>query len=411
MRRRVTAVVITCVLLIMCGCTNKDKPSKIVTYFDGVDKAVVSEEQNEQKEQEEQKDQENQEEQKVQESKQQSKNQDQEQQSQETDSTMESSNESGNITYYDYVGEVPHIFMHALIAYPELKDKSGLMRYDNDCITVKEFKRLLEQLYQNGYSLVDINKTFYQDENGNMKLADSISVPEGRKPIVFSVDDVVYDVKKRGNGMVDLLALDKDNNIVAGTYKRDGTIEYSSDNEFVPILEEFVKKHPDFSSHGAKFTLCMTGFTGVFGYRTDRNYEGDRDAEIEKATAVANRLKELGYTFASHSYGHYDVTKLTFKALVKDLEHFRDEVEPIIGDVSVFVYPYGKLIKPEEKKYRLLLDYGYKVFCSVSNFFYERDYEDGKSIYMTRVAIDGYSLRHYKSVLAPVIDVTKVIDR
>ena len=68
-------------------------------------------------------------------------------------------------------------------------------------------------------------------------------------------------------------------------------------------------------------------------------------------------------------------------------------------------------MKPEEEKYELLRDYGYRVFCSVSNFFYRRDYEEGHSIYMTRVSIDGYSLRNYKTVLAPVVDVDKVIDR
>lgn len=313
--------------------------------------------------------------------------------------------------YEEYRGEIPHIFIHTLIAYPELKDKNGLMRYDSDCINVQEFKNLLEELYKNGYSLIDINETYYEDTDGKMKLAESVQVPKGRKPLIFSVDDVVYDVKKRGNGMVDFLTVNKENQIVSGTYKKDGSVVYSDDNEFVPILEKFIEKHPDFSSKGARMTLCMTGFTGVFGYRTDADYEGDRDAEIVKAKKVTKRLKELGYSFASHSYGHYDVTKHTVTSLKKDLQRFQDEVIPIIGETKIFVYPYGKLVKPEEEKYELLLDYGYRVFCSVSNFFYQRDYEEGHSIYMTRVSIDGYSLRNYKTVLAPVVDVDKVIDR
>ena len=285
------------------------------------------------------------------------------------------------------------------------------MRYDSDCINVQEFKNLLEELYKNGYSLIDINETYYEDSDGKMKLAESVQVPKGRKPLIFSVDDVVYDVKKRGNGMVDFLTVNKDNQIVSGTYQKDGSVVYSDDNEFVPILEKFIEKHPDFSSQGARMTLCMTGFTGVFGYRTDADYEGDRDAEIVKAKKVTKRLKELGYSFASHSYGHYDVTKHTVQSLKKDLQRFQDEVIPIIGETKIFVYPYGKLVKPEEEKYELLRDYGYRVFCSVSNFFYRRDYEEGHSIYMTRVSIDGYSLRNYKTVLAPVVDVDKVIDR
>lgn len=315
------------------------------------------------------------------------------------------------VEYEEYRGEIPHIFIHTLIAYPELKDKNGLMRYDSDCINVQEFKNLLEELYRNGYSLIDINETYYEDSDGKMKLSESVQVPKGRKPLIFSVDDVVYDVKKRGNGMVDFLTVNKDNQIVSGTYQKDGSVVYSDDNEFVPILEKFIEKHPDFSSQGARMTLCMTGFTGVFGYRTDADYEGDRDAEIVKAKKVTKRLNELGYSFASHSYGHYDVTKHTVQSLKKDLQRFQDEVIPIIGETKIFVYPYGKLVKPEEEKYELLRDYGYRVFCSVSNFFYRRDYEEGHSIYMTRVSIDGYSLRNYKTVLAPVVDVDKVIDR
>lgn len=315
------------------------------------------------------------------------------------------------VEYEEYKGEIPHIFIHTLIAYPELKDKNGLMRYDNDCINVQEFKNLLKELYENGYSLVDINDTYYEDSDGKFRLSDSVQVPKGRKPLIFSVDDVVYDIKKRGNGMVDFLAVNEEDQIVSGTYQKDGTVVYSDDNEFVPILEKFIEKYPDFSSHGARMTLCMTGFTGVFGYRTDADYEGDRDAEIVKAKRITKRLKELGYNFASHSYGHYDVTKHTYNSLKKDLQRFRDEVEPIIGETKIFVYPYGKLVKPEEDKYDLLLDYGFRVFCSVSNFFYQREYEEGHSIYMTRISIDGYSLRNYKTALAPVIDVDKVIDR
>lgn len=314
------------------------------------------------------------------------------------------------IEYEAYSGEIPHIFTHTLISYPEIKQANGLMMYDTDCINVTEFRRLLDELYKNGYSLVDINDIYEKDEQSNLLLTGSVQVPVGRKPLIFSVDDVVYDVKKRGNGMVDFLALDENNDIITGTYQKDGSIYYSNNNEFIPILEEFIKEHPDFSSNGARFTLCMTGFTGVFGYRTDRHYTGDREAEIQKAKKIADRLKELGYTFASHSYGHYDTSKHSASSLKKDLESFKNEVVPIIGETEIFVYPYGKIVYPGDERYDLMQDYGFRVFCSVSNFFYERDYEEGHSIYMTRVAVDGYSLRNYKTVLAPLFDTDIVID-
>ena len=307
------------------------------------------------------------------------------------------------IEYELYYGQVPHIFTHCLIAYPELKDGSGKMRYDTDCINVTEFKNLLNELYANGYSLVDIYDIFQEDGNGTLTMKEAVEVPVGRKPVVFSIDDVVYDYDKRGNGMVDLLTLDEEGNLVSGTYLADGTIDYSYDREVFPILESFIAEHPDFSSHGARLTLCMTGFAGVFGFRTEvSDRPGDRQAEIEKATAVADRLKELGYSFASHSYGHYNHEKHS--------QAFEDEVVPIIGPVSVYVYPYGKLLVPGDPRYTAMQEYGFDLFCSVSHFFFSRNYDSGDTLYMTRVAIDGYSLREYHDVLAPLFDTNKVID-
>lgn len=327
-----------------------------------------------------------------------------------TEAETEPEEDIPEIVYYEYSGEIPHIFTHCLIAYPEVKAGDGNMLYDIDCINVTEFKNLLEELYANGYSLVDIHDTFYQNENGEYRWCETVEVPEGRKPFIFTIDDVVYDERKRGYGMVDFLALDENNDIVTGTYNDDGSITYSSENEFIPILEAFIEEHPDFSAHGARVTLCMTGFTGQFGYRTDADYTGDRASEIEKATAIANRLKEMGYTFACHGYGHYDATAISLGTMQRDIEQFKNEVVPVIGEVNVYVYPYGKNLSPSDAKYQELKDNGFALFCSVSHFFYSRDYEDGTSLYMTRMAVDGYSLRNYKEALSLLFDVDKVLD-
>ena len=315
------------------------------------------------------------------------------------------------LEYELYQGQVPHIFTHCLIAYPELKDGSGKMRYDSDCINVTEFRNLLRELYANGYSLVDLYDIYERDENGNLRMKEAVEVPVGRKPLVMSIDDVVYDYDKRGNGMVDLLALDEQGNLVSGTWLEDGSIDWSYDREVFPILEQFIQQHPDFSSHGARVTLAMTGFAGVFGYRTEvGDRPGDRQAEIEKATAVADRLKELGYSFASHSYGHYNHEKHSEASLRRDLQAFQDEVVPIIGEVSAYIYPYGKPLIPGDARYTAMQEYGFDLFCSVAHFFFSRNYDSGDTLYMTRVAIDGYSLRNYREVLAPLFDTEKVID-
>jgi len=314
------------------------------------------------------------------------------------------------LEYEVYEGEVPHIFLHCLIADPSVKDKAGNMFYDADCINVTEFCRLLDELYANGYSLVDLYSLYTRDEQGNLHFLNRVEVPKGRKPVVISVDDVVYDERKRGKGMVDFLALDRDNNLVSGTYREDGTVEYTYDQEIFPILEQFIAQHPDFSAHNARMTLCMTGFTGVFGYRTDADYEGNRTAELQKANAVAARLKELGYSFACHSYGHGQIPQKSLDSLKEDVTKFQEEVVPIIGETPAFIYPYGLPLDTADERYQYLVSEGFELFCSVSHFFFSRNYDDGQSLYMTRIAIDGYSLRFYKTALSPVVDVTKILD-
>ena len=42
--------------------------------------------------------------------------------------------------------------------------------------------------------------------------------------------------------------------------------------DFVPILEDFIAEHPDFSYQGARAILAVTGHEGVFGYRCNTSY-------------------------------------------------------------------------------------------------------------------------------------------
>ena len=42
-----------------------------------------------------------------------------------------------------------------------------------------------------------------------------------------------------------------------------GTPVYSQELDAIPILDNFVKQHPDFSLNGAKGCLCLTGYEGI----------------------------------------------------------------------------------------------------------------------------------------------------
>lgn len=319
-------------------------------------------------------------------------------------------NEPPEPKFVEYDGAIHHIFFHCLIAFPEIAysgSVKGLL--DTDCVTVNEFKRCLEQLYKNNYVLIDINSTYgIVEENGKQVVKDKkLMLPEGKKPLVMSIDDMVYDPKKRGWGMVDKIMLDEKGNFATYTKHKNGEEVISYDNEVIPVLEKFVEEHPDFSHNGAKATLAVTGWVGVLGYRIDR-LSSDRQSEIDTVKPIIAKLKEKGWNFASHGYGHRHSRKISYNLFADDTKKWKNEIESVIGPTQIYVYPYGERLSADDPKYKLLLDYGFKVMCGVSDGPLWKDY--GHSVLMMRQCIDGYSLRNYQKKLEPLFNASEVFE-
>lgn len=323
-----------------------------------------------------------------------------------------------------YQGPIEHIFMHCLIAYPELVFNSNTTLsndYKRDCITSTEFTNLLNELYNNNYALIDINK-IYTNNNGIIEKND-IYIPKGKKPLIMSFDDVIYDHKKMKQGMVDKISICDNGKLVSETVENwkngSGQKVLSASNEFVPILNSFVEAHPDFSIDGAKGTICLTGYDGILGYRTSSTNNIDRENELEKAKKVVNKLKENGWNFACHSYGHYHMNRISDEKFAKDLKLWQEEVEPIIGKTKIYVYPYGEWQLNNNdlsftSKHKMLLDAGFELFCGVGskNFFNKLPFSstENKTLFMDRTPIDGYTLINNSKSLSRLFDVKKVID-
>jgi hypothetical protein len=81
-------------------------------------------------------------------------------------------------------------------------------------VTVGEFRSILEQLYSNGWTLVDIHRAVDGD----------VRVPAGRKPLVLSEDDVNYYDDTRPRGVGCKLALDAHGAVKVEVHDQSGVL-------------------------------------------------------------------------------------------------------------------------------------------------------------------------------------------
>jgi hypothetical protein len=248
-------------------------------------------------------------------------------------------------------GTVEHLFFHPLVAYPELAfdGDSKEKGIDLNMVTVGEYEKILQSLYDNSYIIVNWNDVWSEqtDDKGVSRMVkNTLMIPEGKKPIVLSFDDFAYYSYLRANGFPFKLVV-RDGEIWSWGIDPKGEHVYSQDLDAVTILEKFVRKHPDFSLDGAKGCLCLTGYEGILGYRTmtDANSqtaesEIARRAEIEASKPVIAALKQSGWYFGSHTWGHINLSTASLDAVKRDTERWLDEVGSLVGPTKLLVYPF-----------------------------------------------------------------------
>ncbi|MFC0213312.1 hypothetical protein ACFFK0_12760 [Paenibacillus chartarius] len=326
-------------------------------------------------------------------------------------------NEGGGISQTDedlvpYHGPIEHIFFHPLVIYPELAfDGDRMSRgYDDWFVTVKEFKAIIDSLYKHNFMLIDLNSIYeLQEADGKKQTkAKELRLPKGKKPIVLSIDDMNYYDYMLQNGNANKLVIDDNGEIATYSVSPKGEKITSRDNEIVPILDDFVKVHPDFSLNGAKGLIALTGYEGVLGYRTNKKDAPNYEEEKQGALRIIDRLKSTGWSFASHGYGHLDARKVGLDRLTEDTARWKDEVETLTGPTNIYVYPFGSSVLPGDPKYAALLKAGFTVLCSVGPAPYLKWMPD--SLMMDRRHIDGIALKTQQSKLVDMFDANEVLD-
>lgn len=329
------------------------------------------------------------------------------------DNKVEDKKEDKKVELVPYTGKVEHIFVHTLIAYPELAfDGEGTANdFDDWFVTVGEFKKIIDSLYKKNFILVDINSLYEEVTVNNEKRMQRkpIMVPKDKKPIILSVDDINYNRYMLHNGPNHKLVLDKDGNVAAYSINPKGEEVIVRDNEVIPIIDKFIEEHPDFSLNGAKGVLALTGYEGILGYRTDRNSKS-KESEKKEALKIVARLKETGWTFASHSYGHPNMRERTYAKAVDDTDKWQKEVETLIGPTQVYIYPFGAGLKETDGKFKYLQSKGFKIFCHVGASSYERISTSTNAVITDRRHVDGISLRKSRESFLDLYDAHEILD-
>ncbi len=343
------------------------------------------------------------------------------------------------ISYPD-IANVTHVFFHSLIvdtarAFDGDYTEGGYNQY---MTTIDEFVSMMESMYQRGYVLVSPYDVAYEvtDDTGSHFVYGDIRLPEGKIPFIMSQDDLNYygymigapddpdyvnpaQPSASGDGFAFKLVVGEDGYPTCLYMDENGNVT-AGDYDLVPVLEKFIQEHPDFSYHGARAVLGVTGYEGVFGYRTKPVYEETLGTEayqkeLEDARAVADCLRSHGWILASHSYGHPSYGSLSTEGVERDSDRWEETVQPVIGDCDVILYPNGSDIAGLEKysfdngKFAALYEDGYRYFFNVDSSIYwcqlgENYYRGG------RRNLDGYRMYYNPDMLSDLFDVDEVWD-
>ena len=329
--------------------------------------------------------------------------------------------------------EVTHVFYHTLIKDPSKAFDGDYKEADYNQVmtTIDEFNKITETMYEKGYVMVSVYDMAKADADGNITEGE-ILLPEGKIPFVLSQDDVCYYHYMDGDGFASKLVIDENGDVKNEYIEDDGSVS-TGDYDMVPLIDTFVKEHPDFSYHGRKGILAMTGYDGVLGYRTDIAYKTgknlqddqkkflrdhpdfDYKQEVKNAKKVAAAMKAEGWEFASHTWGHKNVASTSLKDLKRDTKKWKKYVAPVLGKTDMIIFAFGADIgswegySADNEKYEFYKSQGYRYFCNVDSSQYFVQITDDY-FRQGRRNLDGYRMYYNPEMLSDLFDVSEVWD-
>ena len=338
-------------------------------------------------------------------------------------------NEKAKLQEWKDFSNIPNLSFHVLIQDPvrAFADSELGGQYNRNFVTVEEFSKILEQLYNNGYVLVDFAHFVASNEDltGSMNYSyNTILLPEGKKPVMLTETMVNYfgymvdanddgEPDAGGDGFANKLVLDAGGDIKAKYVDASGQTQIG-DYDFVPVLETFIAAHPDFSYRGSRAILAVTGSEGVFGYRTNTSYvqkfgQDFYDQEVADAKVLVQALRDKGYTIASYTYSNKDYRQSSVAEIRTDLQNWTSQITPVLGDVDTIVFAKSTDIEDYSgAKFNTLYEAGFRYF--VANGTEPKTEINISNVRQSRLMVTGNSIAWHAAQFTSYFDPNVVLD-
>ena len=338
--------------------------------------------------------------------------------------------ESGDSNLVNWAdGEIPHLCFPTLIYDTTMAfdgdDKAS--EYNTTMVTCKEFSSILESLYEGGYILIDIHSiaAMITDDRGTSSMEEQkLKLPEGKRPIVLSQDNLNYSTVKNGDGIATKLVLDEEGKVKAQYTDSEGH-DVVGDYDFIPILDSFIEEHPDFSFRGARGIVSVSGSEGLFGYRISSGNEAasaqgedssgqgttgmSSSGQDETISAIAGALIKEGWSIACAGWSHNYMNDMSMEQFCAEIDDWLKYIGSLTGPADILFYPYGAEVEYPGEKLNYLIDRGFYYLCGLWG---DTDFRELGDLYMrmTRRFIDGYTLVNAPVYFTQFFDASSVID-
>ena len=316
-----------------------------------------------------------------------------------------------------------HVLIHDMSKAIQSKDFGG--NYNKNFVTTGEFTKILENLYRNGYVLVDFESFVgaKTDINGNAQFeAVPIHLPADKKPVMITETMVNYfdymidlndDDLPDYSGFPSKLVLDASGDIKAEYVDANGQTNVGN-YDLVPILEDFIESHPDFSYRGARAILAVTGHEGVFGYRINSAVVANKgndywETQVAGAKEITNALREKGYTIACYTYKNDPYAGWSVAQISADLQSWQTQITSVIGNVDTFVFAkQSNITDYNGAAFQTMYQSGFRYF--ISNGESPMTQVNPTYIRQNRLMVTGETMQHYSSRFTGLFDCAAILE-